>query len=95
MVDMMVAKNEGLDNAEPRTRESTTSHQLPPVVRGCVEARDHQHACDHQRRPTSNTRRRPSLDSGLGVGVFAEERAAEEGLAGAGDGVAVDDRARR
>ena len=24
MVDMMVAKNEGLDNAEPRTPESTT-----------------------------------------------------------------------
>jgi uncharacterized protein len=28
---------------------------------------------------------------GLGVGVFAEQRAAEEGLAGAGDEVAVDD----
>jgi hypothetical protein len=24
MVDMMAAKNEGLDNAEPRTRQSTT-----------------------------------------------------------------------
>jgi uncharacterized protein YbjT (DUF2867 family) len=39
MVDMMAAKNEGLDNAEPRTPQSTTPNQFPPMVRGSIEAR--------------------------------------------------------
>ena len=32
MVEMMVAKDQGLDNAEPRTPQSTTPDQLSPVV---------------------------------------------------------------
>ena len=39
MLDMMVAKNEGLDNAEPRTAQSTTPTSFPAVVRGSVETR--------------------------------------------------------
>jgi hypothetical protein len=37
MVDMMAVKNEGLDNIETRTPQSTTPHQLPPMVRGGIE----------------------------------------------------------
>jgi len=39
MTDMMRAKNDGLDNAEPRTAENTTVGQFPAVVRRGAETR--------------------------------------------------------
>jgi len=42
MINMMVAKNEGLDNAEPRPPEVHHPHQLVAVVRRGVEARGSQ-----------------------------------------------------